>query len=187
MPRDSGTLRIIGGQWRRRHITFNPSLGTRPTSDRVRETLFNWLSSYVVGASCLDAFAGSGACGFEALSRGASHVTFIDSNIKVLDEIKKNAQQLDCHHYTAQALSLPKSRLMIPEQPFSLVFLDPPFRNNLLIPSIDLLVASGVLSEESTIYFECELDFSLEPLLDEWCIEKHKTTKTMQYGLLQRQ
>ena len=78
MPRNPGTLRLIGGAWRRRLITFDASLGVRPTSDRTRETLFNWLQLGIVGANCLDAFAGSGALGFEALSRGAESVTFID-------------------------------------------------------------------------------------------------------------
>ena len=94
MPRELGTLRIIGGQWRRRRITFDPSLGARPTPDRVRETVFNWLNSCIVGARCLDCFSGSGALGFEAMSRGAHCVTFIDSDPKILTNIQANAQQL---------------------------------------------------------------------------------------------
>ena len=184
MPRDSGTLRIIGGQWRRRHITFDPSLGARPTSDRVRETVFNWLSSEIVGMYCLDAFAGSGALGFEALSRGADHVVFIDSNPKVLATINENAQQLDCQHYTTQAVYLPDVSPSISKDPFSLVFLDPPFQRNLLLPTVHQLRESHLLAEQAIIYFECELSFSIESLLDVGELEKHTMTKTMQYGLL---
>jgi len=184
MPRDSGTLRIIGGQWRRRHITFDSSLGARPTSDRVRETVFNWLSSDIVGMYCLDAFAGSGALGFEALSRGAHHIVFIDSNPKVLATINTNAQQLHCQQYTTQVVSLPDVSTSISKEPFSLVFLDPPFQRNLLLPTIYQLRDSHLLAERAIIYFECELNFSIEPLLDIGELEKHTRTKTMQYGLL---
>ena len=184
MPRDSGTLRIIAGQWRRRHITFDPALGARPTSDRVRETVFNWLSPSIVGMYCLDAFAGSGALGFEALSRGADHVVFIDSNPKVLETINTNAQQLDCQQYTTQAILLPDVSTSISNEPFSLVFLDPPFQRNLLLPTIYQLRDSHLLAERAIIYFECELNFSIETLLDVGDLEKHTMTKTMQYGLL---
>ena len=184
MPRDSGTLRIIGGQWRRRHIAFDPSLGARPTSDRVRETVFNWLSSEIIGMYCLDAFAGSGALGFEALSRGAAHVVFMDSHPKVLATINANAQQLDCQQYSTQVVSLPDISTTILKKPFSLVFLDPPFQGNLLLPTIYQLRDSHRLAERATIYFECELNFSTESLLDIGELEKHTMTKTMQYGLL---
>lgn len=184
MPRDSGTLRIIGGQWRRRHITFDPSLGARPTSDRVRETVFNWLSSEIVGRYCLDAFAGSGALGFEALSRGAEHVVFIDSNPKNISTINLNAQQLNCQQYTTRIVSLPGVSSTISKEPFSMVFLDPPFHRNLLLPTIHQIRDSDLLADRAMIYFECELNLSIEPLSNVGELEKHKITKTMQYGLL---
>ena len=89
-----GELRVIGGKWRGRKLRFSDIEGLRPTPDRVRETLFNWLMHDVQDANCLDLFAGSGALGFEALSRGAGHVTFVDQSRKIVDQLQKNMDVL---------------------------------------------------------------------------------------------
>ena len=185
MPRNLGTLRLIGGAWRRRLITFDASLGVRPTSDRTRETLFNWLQLDIVGANCLDAFAGSGALGFEALSRGAESVTFIDSNPKILANIDNNAKQLSCQNYKTQCLVLPDSVAAIDDSHFSIAFIDPPFGKNLLVPTIQSLLEQGVFSPDVSVYFESEVQCSLKPLLNQWTLVKHAKTQALQYGILQ--
>ncbi len=91
---DSGRLRIIGGRWRSRRIEFAAVAGVRPTADRIRETLFNWLRDVIPGARCLDLYAGSGALGFEALSRGAGSVVLVDQDIRVVQQLQASAEQL---------------------------------------------------------------------------------------------
>ncbi len=123
-------VRIIGGQYRRRLLDFPGSAGLRPTPDRVRETLFNWLGQDLPGWSCLDLFAGSGALGFEAASRGAGRVIMIERERAAIDALEKNrtvlgAKQVDI--LRADALGwLANSR-----ETFDLVFVDPPFDSNL--------------------------------------------------------
>ena len=185
MPRNPGTLRLIGGAWRRRLITFDASLGVRPTSDRTRETLFNWLQADIVGANCLDAFAGSGALGFEALSRGAESVTFVDSNRKILTNIDNNAKQLSCQKYKTQCLVLPDSIAAIEDSHFSIAFIDPPFGKNLMVPTIQSLLERGVFLPDVRVYFECEAQCSLEPLFNQWTLVKHAKTRALQYGIMQ--
>jgi 16S rRNA (guanine966-N2)-methyltransferase len=131
--RPPGKLRIIGGQWRSRIVEFDAGSGVRPTPDRVRQTLFDWLSPLIEGARCLDLFAGSGALGLEALSRGAAHVTFVDSDRGSLDHVALALAKLDAAD-RAQLVKLdalgflghPDSR------PFDIVFLDPPYDSGLL-------------------------------------------------------
>ncbi|WP_309567556.1 16S rRNA (guanine(966)-N(2))-methyltransferase RsmD [Coxiella-like endosymbiont] len=95
-----GKFRIIAGKWRGRKIVFPSLPELRPTSDRIRETLFNWLSPYIKDSCCLDLFAGSGALGFEALSRGCAHVTFFDHSKKVIETLQKNAEILNTKNTT---------------------------------------------------------------------------------------
>jgi 16S rRNA (guanine966-N2)-methyltransferase len=119
--RQQSRLRIIGGQWRGRKLAFSPEQGLRPTTDRIRETLFNWLAPHIHGARCADLFAGSGALGLEALSRGAAHCDFVEPSASALDQIRKHLQSLDalgranCHRVTAeQFLTLAGRRLLSP-------------------------------------------------------------------------
>ncbi len=146
------TIRIIGGQWRGRKLAVGEEDGLRPTSDRLRETLFNWLAPYIHGTHCLDAFAGTGSLGFEALSRGAASVQFIELNPRSAEQIRANINQLDA----AASLSQCSFDEWQPDttKVFDLVFLDPPFHENLWQQALTHLNNSVTLAEESLIYIE---------------------------------
>ena len=147
-------LRIIGGTWRGRKLRFPDAADIRPTPDRVRETLFNWLGARTPGARCLDLFAGSGALGLEALSRGAAHVTFIDADEAAVRELR--ARLAEWHAQGAQVKRADALRYLggLPE-PFDIVFLDPPFASGLLAPAAGLLAARGWLAPGALVYVEC--------------------------------
>jgi 16S rRNA (guanine966-N2)-methyltransferase len=128
-------VRIIGGEYRSRVLHFPEASGLRPTADRVRETLFNWLGQRLHGLSCLDAFAGSGALGFEAASRGAERVVMLERDGKARDALRRNAgllkiRNLDIFQMDAMAY------LASPGEFFDVIFLDPPFDGNLLLPAL---------------------------------------------------
>jgi len=146
-------IRIIGGQWRGRKLSFPNAEGLRPTADRVRETLFNWWTAGIAGARCHDMFAGSGALGFEALSRGASHCCFVDQNAAVLKQIQTNSQLLNA---TAKSdfLLADASKAIDVSGAFDIVFLDPPFTGPALEACLDWLITSPLLKPDSLIYVE---------------------------------
>jgi 16S rRNA (guanine966-N2)-methyltransferase len=178
-------VRIIGGQWRGRKINLAKDVpGLRPTPDRIRETLFNWLAPVILQARCLDLFAGSGALGFEALSRGAATVYFIDHNSKVIKEIRDNAIRLQAlEKISLQQMSLSLKQLLVDESPYDIVFLDPPYYQAFILPTLQWLLDQHYVHKNSLIYFEAEKEFSLIlPAEFEWV--RHQTTATLQYGLL---
>ncbi|MBS0580158.1 MAG: 16S rRNA (guanine(966)-N(2))-methyltransferase RsmD [Proteobacteria bacterium] len=147
-------LRIIGGRWRGRKWRFPDLPDIRPTPDRVRETLFNWLGGRVQGARCLDLFAGSGALGLEALSRGAAHVSFVDSAESVVRELRLRLaewQAADAHVERSDALAFLAGR----PQPFDIVFLDPPFASGLLAATAARLTEQPWLAAGALVYVEC--------------------------------
>jgi len=149
-------LRIIGGRWRGRRLSFPPIEAIRPSPDRVRETLFNWLQSPVVGATCLDLYAGSGALGLEALSRGAAQVSFVDREARVGRHLKETLDHLGCAQasvHVAQAQQF----LEGPPRAFDIVFLDPPFASDTL-PRIGEQLAKGWLAPRAWVYIECPAD-----------------------------
>lgn len=154
MGRKRNSLRIIGGVWRSRRIQFADSPQIRPTPDRVRETLFNWLADRITGARCLDLFAGSGALGFEAASRGAGHVVQVDSDASVVAMLAKQkqaleAQQVDIVQHDALEY------LGRVTQSFDIVFLDPPFGEALLQQVLSVLLARRLVSASGLVYVEC--------------------------------
>jgi 16S rRNA (guanine966-N2)-methyltransferase len=146
-------IRIIGGKWRSRKINFPALADIRPTSDRVRETLFNWLSPVMADAYCLDLFAGSGALGFEALSRGAAHVVMVDKSPVVIEHLRDLGKKLAARHFTVYQGKVPES-VFLPPQVFNIVFLDPPFYQNLIYPSIAWLQEKKFINSDSLIYVE---------------------------------
>jgi len=149
----ANTLRIIGGQWRGRRIRFPGSGGVRPTPDRVRETLFNWLAAAVPGSRCLDLFAGSGALGLEALSRGALAVTFVERDRDAARSLRETAAKLAPDRaVVVQADAL--AWLAGPPTPHDIVFLDPPFDSDALAGSMRALDSRGWLAPEASIYIE---------------------------------
>lgn len=156
----SNLLRIVGGRWRSRRIRFGEGEGLRPTPDRVRETLFNWLQFEIAGAVCLDAFAGSGALGFEALSRGAAHVVMIEKSRAQYLLLQEAAQELGANAaqlVTGDALDLLRQRpAWAPTAGFDGVFLDPPFHQELLPQVCALLHAQKLLKADAFVYVESE-------------------------------
>jgi len=176
-------LRIIGGTWRSRRVSFPDVEGLRPSPDRVRETLFNWLAPVIQGARCLDLYAGSGALGLEALSRGAAEVVFVDSDRRVIAQLEQNLKLLDAGSagvVQADALTF----LQRPPRPFDVVFLDPPFRKNLLPGCLETL-AAGWLASGARVYVENEAELGEPPLLPDWELLRSKQAGQVRYSLLQ--
>ena len=177
------SCRIIGGKWRRRRIHFPALVDIRPTPDRVRETVFNWLAPMVQGASCLDLFSGSGALGFEALSRGASHVTMVDKSpvvIKSLGETARLFNTQDVIFYQGQA----PDKIMLPEKSFDIVFLDPPFHQDLIQKSLLWLETQKIITHKTVVYIEMENTLPLV-LPENWVILKQGKTRHVGYYLVQ--
>jgi len=158
--RTEGRIRIIGGRWRGRKLAVAGHPELRPTPDRIRETLFNWLLPMIPGAQCLDLFSGTGALGFEALSRGAAGGGMIEQNKRLADLLEGNksvlaARSAEIIHSDAMAW-LKKTQLL-----FDIVFLDPPFNKNMAQRACELLINGRHLSVPGHVYTETELDFSL--------------------------
>lgn len=151
------TIRIIGGQYRGKKIHFPELEGLRPTPDRVKETLFNWLMHDIRGARCLDAFAGSGALGFEAYSRGANKVVLLENAPPAYRYLQDQLRQ-----FNDARLSLIQSDALIylkqTKEQFDIIFLDPPFANHFLPACIQTLEAQPILSENGLVYIESDHD-----------------------------
>ena len=181
------SLRIIAGKWRGRKITFVDEALLRPTQDRIRETVFNWLMPYVKGSRCLDLFAGSGALGFEALSRGANQVVFVDVSKTVIHHLKENATRLATDQADFLQTDLMRDQSIILGSQFDIVFLDPPFAQNLLLLACRYLEEHRLLKSNALIYLEFELNgVDLNALPNTWEVIRHKKTKTIEYALCQR-
>lgn len=181
----SNTLRIIGGRWRGRVLEFPDSPGLRPTGDRVRETVFNWLQVEIPGSRCLDLYAGSGALGFEALSRGASEVVMVERSPKVVAALKTAAAKLD----TSDSLQIkPQSALDFiaqNERCFDVIFLDPPFESDLHHLTLEALKKSRWFVKGCVLYIECPSDFNVKELLDpRWEVLKEKSAGQVSFLLL---
>jgi len=185
-------LRLIGGQWRGRKLSFPALPGLRPSPDRVRETLFNWLQLEIGGARCLDLFAGSGALGLEALSRGASHCSFVDSQPAAIRQIGEHLKTLQCSagvticRSALDWLQTPQSQSQPLAQPFDIVFLDPPFRQELLAPCCQQLEAGGWLANNALIYIEAGADEALPPTPPNWTLHRDKRAGQVAYRLFRR-
>lgn len=176
-------LRIIGGQWRGLRITFPPLPALRPSTDRVRETVFNWLQPIIVGTHCLDLFAGSGALGIEALSRGAAHVDFVDCEPRIADHLEQTLQRLGAvggFAHVADAYSY----LERSPRRYEVVFLDPPYATDLLPAICNQLATGGWLAPGAMIYLECAADQPLPALPAGWQIHRSKRAGQVGYHLL---
>jgi 16S rRNA (guanine966-N2)-methyltransferase len=139
-------VRIIGGKWKRRKLGFPNRAELRPTPDRVRETLFNWLIHDVVESRCLDLFAGSGALGFEALSRGAQHTTFVERDPTVARSLAANQVLLGATASSTLVRGQALPWLRRQQQTWDLVFLDPPYRGNQLAGALTILLENDLLA-----------------------------------------
>lgn len=184
-PRDAtGSVRIIGGRWRGTHLQVPPSPGLRPTSDRVRETLFNWLQPMLAGARVLDLFAGSGALGLEAVSRGAAHAQLVESDPSLAQALRAAAQRLsagdevtvDC----VDALAwLRQSRAPL----FDIAFVDPPFDADLWPAVLEVLPTR--LVPAAWLYLETPA--GLAPAVPgEWAVHREGATREVRFALYQR-
>lgn len=181
-----GSVRIISGLWRGRKLPVHDAEGLRPTTDRVKETLFNWLAQEIPHARCLDLFAGSGGLGFEAASRQAEQVTMVELNAKAFAQLQQNvtalkAQNINVIH--ADALQFLKQQGTAQH----IVFIDPPFRQGLLAEAVTLLEQNGWLAEDAMIYIETEKELPLETLPTSWSLHREKTAGQVSYRLYQRQ
>lgn len=192
MAKGSNQLRIIGGEWRGRKLCFPDVPNLRPTPDRVRETIFNWLAPMINGAHCLDLFAGSGALGFEALSRGAEHATFVDSHKKATQEIQNNLSLLNANN-KANIFSMDGVKFLSHEKfkttevkKYDLVFLDPPYHLDLMQKVVPVLEENDWLADNAMLYLEIEKRQSLPTLPINWQQLKEKTAGEVNYFLFQR-
>ena len=180
-------LRIIGGEWRSRRFGFTEQPGLRPTPDRVRETLFNWLSGELEGARCLDPFAGSGALTLEALSRGAAYALACDTSREVVHTLRGHLAMLGCERAEIQQQDALGLLAGSPSQPFDVVFLDPPFRLGLLEPSCAALEGHGWLTRHAWIYTESEAAPASLAHPSTWQLHREKRAGQVWYSLWRRQ
>lgn len=177
-------LRIIGGRWRGVPISFPDHIELRPSPDRVRETLFNWLAPIILDARCLDLFAGSGALGIEALSRGAAAAVFVERAAKVAQGIQHTLQRLAAQGATvlmADARQYLDARV---EQPFDIVFLDPPYSAGLLQEACAKLAANGWLAPSARVYLESPAQDPLPRLPVNWVVQRSRQAGQVGYHLL---
>ncbi|WP_066017194.1 16S rRNA (guanine(966)-N(2))-methyltransferase RsmD [Endozoicomonas atrinae] len=181
-----GQLRIIAGEWRSRKLPVANVPGLRPTSDRVRETVFNWLTMITPGARVLDVFSGTGALSMEALSRGASSATLLEKSPVAARTLKSNLALLKAEHANVVETDSLSWLNQAAETSFDLIFLDPPFRMNLLEPACQLLESNGYLSENSRIYIEVEKELNPLPVPENWQLEKSKTAGQVSFSLWSR-
>ena len=182
---DSFVLRIIGGEWRGRKIRFPPVAAIRPTPDRVRETLFNWLQGVTPGSRCLDLYAGSGALGFEALSRGAREVVFVDVEPAVRRHLEEMLKLLSCDRgrvVQTDALGF----LARPGEPFDVIFLDPPFAEPVLAEVCRRIEAGGWLKPGGLVYVESPAAAGEPQLPVGWSLLKTKKAGEVGYHLARR-
>lgn len=182
---ETGQFRIIGGQWRGRKLQFPAVKGLRPTPDRVRETLFNWLAPHLQSAHCLDLYSGCGALGLEALSRGAAYSTFVDSSRPALQAIEQHLALLKGQGKTLAA-ELPQGITLL-NQPVDIVFIDPPYADQSIEACVQLLLENNLLNAEAWLYCENGSDKTLPQLSSEFTLYRHKTAGAVQYALYRLQ
>ena len=162
MSKKQAATRIIGGSLRGSKLPYKLNKSIRPTENKTKETLFNWLLNNLEGKTCLDMFAGTGSLGIEALSRGAEKVVFVEKQKNQTDALKSNLERLkvnrSSHVLNANIFSVDFDNL--PYQ-FDLLFIDPPFRENLIQRSLDFIKSKNILSPKALIYLECEKELNL--------------------------
>ena len=184
----NGFIRIISGQFRGRKLPVKDVQGLRPTTDRIKETVFNWLMQDTRGAAVLDCFAGSGGLGFEALSRFADHAVFFELDKGAASQLKENISTLKLDNAAVkQGNSLSLLEQNTQNEQFDLIFVDPPFRQNLAEKSCFLLEKNSWLSAQALIYVEVESELSDLSSPDNWMLLKEKTAGQVICRLYQRE
>jgi 16S rRNA (guanine966-N2)-methyltransferase len=178
-----GQVRIIGGTWRGRKLAFDPAEGLRPTGDRIRETLFNWLAGDIHGARCADLFTGTGALGLEALSRGAAHCDFVDASPVATSRVGEHLATLHgtdrgrCHTCAARQF------LKGATAPYDIVFIDPPFGLDLVADTCVALAEGNLLREQGLVYVESGADSPPPPVPPNWRLHRDKVAGAVAYRL----
>ena len=183
------SVRIISGQWRGRKLPILDRFQCRPTPDRVRETLFNWLMPHLADSRVLDLFAGTGVLGLECLSRGADSITLVDQDKKIIDQLHRNIQNLSIPSKQAQIIHQDAMNFLSnppPDRPttFDLVFLDPPYASSLLNAVIPILNSNPWLSPNAFVYVESHRDTDFETPTN-WRAYREKTAGQVAYRLYQ--
>ncbi|NNC78037.1 MAG: 16S rRNA (guanine(966)-N(2))-methyltransferase RsmD [Woeseiaceae bacterium] len=179
-----GRLRIVAGNWRSRRLEVADVPGLRPTSERIRETLFNWLSPQITGKRCLDLYAGTGALGLEALSRGAKSVDFVEADARAAATLGANIESLAAVGATVHKVDAIAFLSSVPAKFFDVVFLDPPFANDNIGELCRLLVDNKCLAAHARVYIEQDKNRD-EPVLPAgWGIARQKTAGNVRYALL---
>ena len=176
----SNAIRIIGGEWRSRVIRFPAAHGLRPTPDSVRERLFNWLGQDLTGRRCLDLFAGSGALGFEALSRGAAEVVMVESSRLVHRRLRETAAELGAGPRLGLVLGDALHFLASRPHGFDVVFVDPPYASGLAAGVLERL--PGALAPEAVVYVESDSAFAAGP---GWRVTREGRAGTVHHRLMQ--
>jgi len=179
----TGSIRLIAGKHRGRKLPVLMADGLRPTTDRVKETVFNWLMPFIQEANCLDCFAGAGSLGFEAFSRGALQVTLIELNKVAAKQLHANKQLLNADNIIVINSNLLTFLKSSTKQHYNLVFIDPPFRENLVTQTAELL-NNGWLANQALIYVEMEIN-SNQQLPNNWQLLKEKFAGQVAYRLYQ--
>ncbi|RMJ03032.1 Ribosomal RNA small subunit methyltransferase D [Marinobacter litoralis] len=179
----NGELRIIGGDWRSRKLRFPDVGGVRPSPARIRETLFNWLNYHVAGSDCLDLFAGSGALGLEALSRGASQTTLVDHTPALAKALRDNLRLLDSDKGAVICQDVEQFLSHRQQPPFDIVFMDPPFRQGWLDKLFPLLDSEQWLKPGGWVYVEHESELRTPPTPKSWELHRQKIAGQVNYSL----
>ncbi|MEM6514293.1 MAG: 16S rRNA (guanine(966)-N(2))-methyltransferase RsmD [Pseudomonadota bacterium] len=182
-----GRLRIVAGNWRSRVLPVADVDGLRPTSERVRETLFNWLGPRIAGQRALDLFAGTGALGFEALSRGANEVVFVERSAKAARALREAAELLKADAADIRQQDAFDYLRSTKAPPFDLVFLDPPFADDSLADLCRLIDEQGTVRRGGRVYIEQDRHAEEIALPPDWTLDKSKTAGNVRYSLIRTQ
>jgi len=188
MGRRVSNVRIVAGKFKGLKIPFKASKYIRPTTNRTKETIFDWLGSDIKNSRCLDLFAGTGSLGLEAISRGASFAYFAEKNRKMCEELYKTIIKLNikkqCEVMAVDSLKFPFERKI--ESPLDIVFIDPPFRLNYLNKAFSLIIEKNLITENSIICTEVEKEKEMEGIFKGWNLMKSKVAGQSRYCLLQK-
>ncbi len=181
-----GKVRVIGGDWKGRKFKVLDKQGLRPTTDRIRETIFNWLQWHLPTKRCLDLFAGSGILGIEAVSRGASFAQLVEKDHQIVNHLRQQLQLLDTNKIELIQTDAIKLLKTPPPQGFDIVFIDPPFRQNLITTCCQYLDKNQWLNHEALIYVEMEPQY-ISTVPQDWQLIRDKYAGQVHYCLFRKE
>ena len=179
-------IKIIGGKWKGTNLTFFDEPELRPTGNRIKETLFNWLQPNIQGSICLDLFAGSGCLGLEAISRGASKCVMVEKNKRVINHLAENIEKLSSSTELIHDDALNYLFSKEPSKTFDIVFLDPPFDSTIYERIVRTLELNNWLSRDALIYIEARSDSSMFQIPDNWSLFRKQVAGNVRYMLYSR-